>query len=52
VSEPRHETPPAPLAHFEPSASAPTAGPQTKPYVVWSSAPPERTPGGVTGSEE
>jgi ribonuclease E len=52
ASEPRRETPPAPLAHFEPSAAAPAAGPQTKPYVVWSSAPPEQTPGGVTGSEE
>ena len=53
VSEPRHETPPAHSAHFEPSAPAASpAGPQTKPYVVWSSAPPDRTPEGPTRSEE
>jgi ribonuclease E len=44
-SEPRHETPPVHAAPFEPSAPAPSAaGAQTKPYVVWSSAPPDRAP--------
>ena len=32
---------PAPIAHFEPS---PKPDP-SKPYVVWSSAPPDKSPG-------
>jgi ribonuclease E len=43
---PAHE--PAPLAHFEPTPK-PDAG---KPYVVWSSAPPQKEPGGTGGPEE
>ncbi len=53
VAEPRHEAPPAHSAHFEPSApTVSAAGPQTKPYVVWSSAPPDRTPEGPIRSED
>ncbi len=52
-SERGPEAPPAPLAHFEPSAPATSAaGAQTKPYVVWSSAPPDRLPEEPRGSEE
>ena len=43
---PAHES--APLAHFEPTPK-PDAG---KPYVVWSSAPPQKEPGGTSGPEE
>jgi hypothetical protein len=43
---PAHE--PAPLAHFEPTPK-PDPG---KPYVVWSSAPPQKEPGGTGGPEE
>jgi ribonuclease E len=51
----RHEEAAAPLAHFEPSPPTESnAARETKPYVVWSSAPPDRTapPGGSRGSEE
>jgi ribonuclease E len=50
-AEPREAAPahePAPLAHFEPTPK-PDAG---KPYVVWSSAPPQKEPGGTGGPEE
>jgi ribonuclease E len=51
---PRHETPAAPLAHFEPSPPIESHAPrETKPYVVWSSAPSERAAtGGSNGPEE
>jgi len=42
-----------PIAHFEPTA--PLEGPsgrQSKPYVVWSSAPSDETPHGDGGREE
>ena len=45
--EPSAPHEPAPLAHFEPS---PKPEPN-KPYVVWSSAPPDTSAGG-RGSEE
>jgi ribonuclease E len=39
----RHEEPAAPLAHFEPTPPAEShASGETKPYVVWSSAPADR----------
>jgi hypothetical protein len=41
----------APLAHFEP-APKPEGSGQNKPYVVWSSAPPQGDTGGSRGSEE
>ncbi|MFZ0498753.1 MAG: hypothetical protein WAM52_06440, partial [Steroidobacteraceae bacterium] len=51
----RHEEPTAPAGHFEPSP-APTesnASRETKPYVVWSSAPPDHVaPGSGRGPEE
>jgi ribonuclease E len=50
----RHEEPAKPLAHFEPTP--PTEGSasrETKPYVVWSSAPADRTASGTgRGPEE
>jgi ribonuclease E len=50
----RHEEPAAPLGHFEPgppTESNPSR--ETKPYVVWSSAPPDRpAPSGGRGPEE
>jgi hypothetical protein len=42
---------PAPIAHFEPQSKPDTGAPANKPYVVWSSAPPEKDSGG-RGSEE
>ena len=42
-----HQEPSAPAAHFEPSGPAGGNAPsESKPYVVWSSTPPEWTPGG------
>jgi hypothetical protein len=46
---PAHE--PTPLAHFEPSPRPEGAAADTKPYVVWTSAPVEKVPGG-RGPEE
>ena len=45
---------PAPLAHFEPSPPTESNTPrESKPYVVWSSAPPDRAAsGGSRGPEE
>jgi ribonuclease E len=40
----------APIAHFEPTPK-PEGQAQNKPYVVWSSAPPQKDPG-TRGSEE
>jgi ribonuclease E len=54
-ASPRHEEPVAPVAHFEPSSAPPEndTARETKPYVVWSSAPPDRAvSGGSRGSEE
>jgi ribonuclease E len=50
----RREEPPAPLAHFEPSPPTESNTPrESKPYVVWSSAPPDRAAsGGSRGPEE
>ncbi len=50
----RHEEPAAPAAHFEPSPPTETnTSRETKPYVVWSSAPSDHAaPGGGRGSEE
>ncbi|HEY6516877.1 MAG TPA: Rne/Rng family ribonuclease [Steroidobacteraceae bacterium] len=51
----RHEEPAAPLAHFEPSPPTETStARETKPYVVWSSAPSDHaaSPDGSRGSEE
>ncbi|MGH8319287.1 MAG: Rne/Rng family ribonuclease [Steroidobacteraceae bacterium] len=47
----RHEPPAAPVAHFEPSAPTETnTSRESKPYVVWSSAPPDTAaPGGGGG---
>jgi ribonuclease E len=44
----RREQPPAPLAHFEPSPpTTETNTPrESKPYVVWSSAPPDQAASG------
>ena len=42
---------PTPLAHFEPSPRPEGAAADTKPYVVWTSAPVEKAPGG-RGPEE
>jgi hypothetical protein len=50
-SSPAHE-PAAPLAHFEPTPRHEGAAPENKPYVIWSSAPSEKTPGGRGGPEE
>jgi len=52
-AEPREPAAPqaAPLAHFEPSPRPEGAAPENKPYVVWSSAPSEKPPGGH-GPEE
>jgi ribonuclease E len=41
----------APLAHFEPSAKPEGGAAQSRPYVVWSSAPPHKDTGS-RGSEE
>ncbi|HEY2035911.1 MAG TPA: Rne/Rng family ribonuclease [Steroidobacteraceae bacterium] len=51
---PRHEEPAAPIAHFEPTPPTESNTPrETKPYVVWSSAPPDRVAsGGSHGPEE
>jgi len=51
---PRHEEPAAPPAHFEPSPPTESNAPrESKPYVVWSSAPADRAPsGGGRGPEE
>jgi ribonuclease E len=49
----RHEQPAAPLAHFEPTP--PTEGNtqrESKPYVVWSSAPSDRVASAGTRSPE
>src|SRR6185437_2244007 len=50
----RHEEPTAPVAHFEPSPPTESNTPrEAKPYVVWSSAPPDHaSTGGSRGSEE
>jgi ribonuclease E len=51
----RHEEPAAPLAHFEPSPPIESASPrESKPYVVWSSAPSDKAAsgGGGRGPEE
>jgi ribonuclease E len=51
----RHEEPAAPLAHFEPSPPTESHAPrETKPYVVWSSAPSDSpaASGGGRGPEE
>jgi ribonuclease E len=51
-AEPRESGPePTPLAHFEPSPRPEGAAADTKPYVVWTSAPVEKAPGG-RGPEE
>ncbi len=51
-----HQEPPAPLAHFEPTppATETHAPRESKPYVVWSSAPSDRASAGgaSTGPEE
>jgi hypothetical protein len=46
VPAPPHE--PAPIAHFEPTPKADA----NKPYVVWSSAPTEKSPGPAPEPEE
>ncbi len=52
-AEPRESGPePTPLAHFEPSARPEGAAADTKPYVVWTSAPVEKAPGGGRGPED
>jgi hypothetical protein len=55
-AEPRESStahePAAPLAHFEPTPRHEGAAPENKPYVIWSSAPSEKTPGGRGGPEE
>jgi ribonuclease E len=50
----RHEEPTAHVAHFEPSPPTESGAPrETKPYVVWSSAPSEQAAsGGSRGPEE
>ena len=50
----RHEEPTAPVTHFEPSPPTESNTPrETKPYVVWSSAPTDHTAsGGSRGPEE
>ena len=50
----RHEEPAAPLGHFEPSPPTESnTSRETKPYVVWSSAPSDRAaPTGGRGPEE
>jgi ribonuclease E len=53
-AEPRESGPQpesTPIAHFEPSPKPETSGAQSKPYVVWSSAPPQKD-GGNRGPEE
>jgi ribonuclease E len=42
------------IAHFEPSVppAAPGAAQPARPFVVWSSGPPEKTPGGDRGPDE
>ena len=42
---------PAPVAHFEPTPK-PEGSQGGKPYVVWSSAPPQKDSGGGRGPEE
>jgi ribonuclease E len=44
-------TPPEPIAHFEPSPKPEAAATSGKPYVVWSSAPAQKEPGS-RGPEE
>jgi ribonuclease E len=44
-------TPPEPIAHFEPSPKPDAAATSGKPYVVWSSAPPQKE-SGSRGPEE
>ena len=44
-----HES--VPLAHFEPSPRPEPSGTSNKPYVVWSSAPPQKDTGN-RGPEE
>jgi ribonuclease E len=52
-ASPRHEEPSASVAHFEPSAPTENHARETKPYVVWSSAPSDQAaPSGGRGSEE
>jgi len=41
-----------PAAHFEPPSSGESSGGQTRPYVVWSSSPAERSAGGGTRRDE
>ena len=51
----RHQEPAAPAAHFEPSPPTESNTPrEAKPYVVWSSAPPDHavSSGGSRGSDE
>ncbi len=50
----RREEPAAPLAHFEPSPPTESNTPrESKPYVVWSSAPPDKAASGSSrGPEE
>jgi len=46
----RPERAPAPIAHFEPSPPIESSAPrETKPYVVWSSAPPDAADRAVSG---
>ncbi|HJS89558.1 MAG TPA: hypothetical protein VJ738_06275, partial [Steroidobacteraceae bacterium] len=54
ASAAHHERAAAPLAHFEPSPPTESNAPrESKPYVVWSSAPPdEAVSGGGRGPEE
>jgi hypothetical protein len=41
-AEGREQTPHEPIAHFEPTPKPDTAAAPSKPYVVWSSAPPQK----------
>jgi ribonuclease E len=54
---PAEDAPPEPresIAHFEPSgpAAAPGAAQPARPFVVWSSGPADKPPGGDRGPEE
>jgi hypothetical protein len=49
--EPGPQQDATPIAHFEPTSKPETSGSQSKPYVVWSSAPPQKD-GGNRGPEE
>jgi len=50
-AEPAAAHEPTPLAHFEPQPKVEPGATQSKPYVVWSSAPSQKEPGG-RGPEE